>query len=286
MKLGLKSVLILFSVIFVFGSVSVDEAAAQGPIIKRLRELNGGKPILPFVSDSEPERPSKKKEPTPASKSKSKSDAKKPTPASKSKSGKGPTPADPRDRSKNTKIKLESPDKPAAPDQSTAAKGFGMTIAESGEKFIIKRIDPRGNAAKAGLKRGDVIVNIGGAPIQVVEEYEAIGKAMKGGDRVEFEVSRRGGKPEKLNLQFGEVPPADEIEEEPNKIEVAPKLDPTPAVRPRTRYEPEIGSGLKSVYERSNKPSSVYEPTPARKPVKNGVKSLEELDFPALGEGN
>jgi len=101
-------------------------------------------------------------------------------------------------------------------------------------------------------------------------------------------VSRRGSKPAKVNVQFGEIPPADESNEDeaPNRIEVRPALDPSPAVRPLPRYEPEIGSGLKSVYEGSNKPSSVFEPTPAKKPQPNRVKSLEELDFPALGEGN
>lgn len=288
MKPGLKSLLILFSVVLVFGTVSSEEADAQGPIIKRLRELNGGKPLLPFVSDPQPVRPPASREPTPAKKKsseKGKAGSKTPTPANKPTPAKRPTSADSRSKDKYPPVKLRSPDKSAA-DQSTAAQGFGMFIQESGDRFIISQVNPRGNAAAAGLQRGDVIENIGGAPIKVVEEFEAIGKAMKGGDRVEFEVSRRGSKPEKVNVQFGKAPPVEQPkDDEPNKIEIAPSLDLTPAVRERPRYVPEVGSGLKSVYDGANKPSSIFEPTPAPTTGRNTVQSLEELDFPALEGG-
>lgn len=286
MNCCLKSVLVLFTVVFAMGAFSVEDASAQGPIIRKMRErLNGGKPLLPFVEDIEqslrPEPP--RNRPTPA--------AKKPTPATKKDAAKrtptpakSPTPAV-KPPQKNPTIKLQSPNQPsAASKQTESAKGFGMTLQELGESFVVGNIDPRGNAAAAGLRRGDVIENIGGAPIQVIEEFEAIGKAMSGGDRVEFEVSRRGSKPEKVIVQYGKPEPVKA--DESNKIEIAPaELEPTPALTRRMtdRYEPAVGSGLNSVYDSSEKPSSIFTPTPV--PPANRVESLGELDFPALDGG-
>jgi len=284
MNCCLKSVLVLFTVVFAMGAFSVEDAVGQGPIIRKMRErLNGGKPLLPFVEDIEqslkPEPP--RKRPTPAAKS--------PTPATKKDSvrrtptpAKSPTPAVKAPQT-NPTIKLQSPS--AASSQIESAKGFGMMLQEQGESFVVSNIDPRGNAAAAGLRRGDVIENIGGAPIQVIEEFEAIAKAMKGGDRVEFEVSRRGSKPEKVIVQYGKPEPVKEVES--NMIEIAPaELEPAPALttrQVRDRYEPAVGSGLNSVYDSSDKPSSVFTPTPV--PPANKVESLDDLDFPALDGG-
>ena len=116
-----------------------------------------------------------------------------------------------------------------------------------------------------------------------IEEFEAIADAMGGGDRVEFSVSRRGSKPETVAVQFGEPEPVDE-EEESAKFNVAPaKKSGSVTKRSFTdRYEPPVGSGLKSVYEDSAKPSSVLKPSPAPTPA--GIRPLE-LDLPALDGG-
>ena len=160
-----------------------------------------------------------------------------------------------------------------------------MELQAQGDDFFIGRIDPRGNAAEAGLRRGDLIEEIGGAPIQVMEEFDAIAKAMRGGDRVEFKVSRRGSKAEKVVVQFGEPAPVEESNEEaPNKIDILPRDFDSSATPTRRRlsdrYEP-VGNGLNSIYDGQAKPSSILEPTPAPKRA-NRVESLSELDFPAL----
>ena len=289
----LKSILVLFTIVFAMGAFPVEDASAQGPIIRRMREkLNGGKPLLPFVEDIEeslrPEPPRTRpapatNSPTPATKKSS--SQRTPTPATRPTPAKQPTPAS-RPPQENPTIKLRSPGQPSgASAQDESSKGFGMVLQKVGETFVVGNVDPRGNAAAAGVRQGDVIENIGGAPIEVIEEFEAIAKAMRGGDRVEFEVSRRGRKPEKVIVQYGQPDPVEE--KEANKIEIAPlelEPSPTPTRRQLTdRYEPSVGSGLKSVYDSSEKPSSVFSPTPV--PPTNRVESLGDLDFPALDGG-
>jgi len=304
MKFGLKTALILSSILIVLGSVPA-EASAQGPIVRGLRNrFNDGKPLIPFVGDMEeafrpqsqpPNRLSpaaqaakdKARAPNPAGRAPTPA-SRVPTPATRPTPGRTPTPAGKNSQQKYPPIKLESRDDKREPvSQDQAAAGFGMAIQKSGELFFVSQIDPRGNAAAAGLRRGDVIENIGGAPIKVVEEYAAIAKAMRGGDRVEFEVSRRGSKPEKVIVQFGKAKPVEQPEE-PNQIEVAPSYEPTPAAPTKRtitdRYEPKTRSGLRSIYDSGdNKPSSILSPTPAPTPA-NRVESLE-LDLPALDGG-
>ena len=279
MKPCLKSVLILFAVVFAFGTFQVEDASAQGPIIRRMREkLNNGKPLLPFIADLESETPkAPAKKPTPASK---------PTPAKKSPTpAKTPTPAE--KPQKYPRIKLESEsasNSNSAAQRSGRLNGFGMAIEEVGESFVVSQIDPRGNAASAGVKRGDVVTAIGGAKLMAVAEYDGIADAMSGGDRVEFEVSRRGSKSQKIVVQFGQPEERDD-EDESGRFDVAPALDPVPTKRSFSdRYEPSVGSGLRSIYDGTEKPSSILTPTPAP-PRSNRIESLKELDFPALDGG-
>lgn len=288
MKSCLKPALIASAFFFALGAFPTEEASAQGPIIRGMRErFNGGKPLLPFVVDPEASKPKpalrpkpEAKRPTPATKKRPTPAAKTPTPATKT-----PTPAYPGTQER-PKIKLQTPSDraEAANPQALGAKGFGMQLQKQGDYFFVGQIDPRGNAAEAGLRRGDLVEEIGGAPIKVVEEFEAIAKAMRGGDRVEFKVSRRGSKAQKINVQFGEIEPESD---EPNRIEIAPADSPTPAATRRRmtdRYEPPVGGGLRSIYEGAEEPSSILEPTPA--PARsNRVESLGELDFPALDGG-
>ncbi len=288
MKPCLKLVLILFSVVFAVGSFPMDEAAAQGPIIRRMREkLNRGKPLLPFISESAaPKAKAPAKQPTLATRNPTPT-RKAPTPARKAPTqATTPTLAKPnvvgKGQKKYPSIKLQSNPQAAANatvGNAGVSREFGMKIQSSGEAFVVSQVDPRGNAAAAGIQRGDVVTAIGGAKLLAVEEFDAIVEAMGGGDRVEFEISRRGQKAQKMVVQFGqhEEPEADE---EVSKFEVAPSITSTPEGH-SDRYVPSVGSGLKSVYDGSQKPSSVLTPTPAP----NRVESLEALDFPALDGG-
>ena len=307
MNFGFKTALILFSVSIALGAFPIDEVSAQGPLVKGLRNrLNNGKPLIPFVGDMEqafrpqPQPPNRlspaaaaAKKPTPAAKPNPAGrtpapSSRVPTPATRRPTPATPTPAS-RASGSGTKyppIKLESPERTAAPataekpTQKLAAAGFGMSIQQYGEGFVVAQVDPRGNAAAEGVRRGDVIENIGGAPIRDIAEYEAVGKAMSGGDRVEFELSRRGSKPQKMMIQFGKAAPVPASE----PMDVAPNLEPAPSepivTQRRERYEP-TGSGLKSIYESGDTPSSILSPTPAPTPA-NRVQSLGELDYPAL----
>jgi len=154
-----------------------------------------------------------------------------------------------------------------------------MVIAKAGESFVVSQIDSRGNAASAGIRRGDGVLAIGGAKLLAIEEFDGIADAMSGGDRVEFEIARRGSKPEKVLVQYGQPEEIDE-QEEAAKFDIAPSLEPLPTKRVLSdRYEP---SGLTSVYDGAEKPSSVLTPSPA---PSNRVESLGELDFPALDGG-
>lgn len=301
MKIALKAALVLFAGLMVLGAFPVEEASAQGPIIRGLRNrLNDGKPLIPFVADMEesfkPQPPNRlspaakaAKQPTPAKTNKAAERPASRTPTPATRPERNPTPATREPKQKYPPIKLQSSGdetQQKMPSQKLAAAGFGMAIQQSGDSFFVGQIDPRGNAAAAGLRAGDLIENVGGAPIKVIDEYEAIGKAMRGGDRVEFEVSRRGSKPEKVFVQFGQPEPTKESEE-PNKIEIAPTYEPTPAA-PTSRtitdqYKPQSGSGLRSIYDKPDKPSSILAPTPAPTPA-NRVESLE-LDLPALDGG-
>lgn len=297
-----KSVFVLSAVFVSLGTLPVEEAAAQGPIIRKMRErLNGGRALLPFVDGVEEAtreamnrarasvRPSPPpRRPTPAANTRSSgSGTKTPTPATRQPTLAKPEPTLANSKAKkNPTIKLQSPGQvPEVGKQTASSKGFGMELRQVKESFYVGQIDPRGNAAQAGLRSGDLIEEIGGAPVKVVEEFEAIAKAMRGGDRVEFKVSRRGSRPAKIVVQYGQPAPV-EADEKANPIDVAPlELDPLPTVKrtTRDRYEPSVGSGLRSVYDGMEKPSSVLTPTPA--PRANSVQSLGELDFPALDGG-
>ncbi len=286
MKFCLKSVLILFAIVFALGEFQVEDVSAQGPIIRRMREkLNNGKPLLPFVEDEsdksdKSDKPSKKL--TPASKKPTLARSKKePTPAKK------PNAAG-RDKEKYRGSKLESGSSMGKKNAGRAgvSREFGMAIEKVGESIVVSQVANRGNASDAGVKRGDVVLAVGGAKLSVVEEFDAIADAMSGGDRVEFEFTRRGSKdPEKVFVQFGQPEERDD-EAKATKFDEAPKLDAATASTKRTfadRYKPSIGSGLKSIYddEGVDKLSSVLMPTPAP----NRVESLKELDFPALEGG-
>ena len=90
------------------------------------------------------------------------------------------------------------------------SQGFGMQIQSRGEQLVVTKTDSRGNAAEAGVRKGDVVLSAGGAAIGSVEELEEITKILGKGDQLEFEVARKGQK-KKVLIQFGEAPEEDEV---------------------------------------------------------------------------
>lgn len=111
--------------------------------------------------------------------------------------------------------------------RSTAASGrsgFGFEVSMSGsDKIFVSRVDPRGNAAEAGIRRGDEVVEIGGIESKSTEEFEEIVKVMQPGDQMEFSVAR-GGSKKKITVQFGELPDVD-----PSQISSSPDTSAAPA---------------------------------------------------------
>lgn len=96
----------------------------------------------------------------------------------------------------------------------TPTLGFGMLVEARGEKLVITRLAPKGNARKAGFKTGDVIIHGGGIDFESIEEFNQVSEALKDGDQLEFSIKRRG-KEEKLLLPFGDPVEADANAEEP-----------------------------------------------------------------------
>lgn len=85
-----------------------------------------------------------------------------------------------------------------------------MQLELKSDKFIVSKVDSRGNAQKAGIKRGDVILSAGGVELSSVEEFIEITKILGQGDQIELQVEQRG-KEKDVVIQFGQVPKPDEI---------------------------------------------------------------------------
>lgn len=83
--------------------------------------------------------------------------------------------------------------------------GFGMQIDSKNDKLIVTKVDSKGNAVEAGIRKGDVLVAAGGVEFQTVDELNEISKILGNGDQLEFEISRRGQK-KKVLIQYGEAP--------------------------------------------------------------------------------
>jgi len=177
------------------------------------------------------------------------------------------------------------------PMKMKATVGFGMIVEAAREDmFVVTRLKPAGNAIKAGVKRGDRIISIGGVEVDSLRLYDEVTREMEGGDQLEFIVERQSnGKPrkEKMLVQFGEMPDVADLapaEDAPRLggtssevrlpgLEVAPSLTPTSRRNVTPSFAPPTSSGgLQSVLDSDSDTFSV--------PQLKG--SLQELDLPAL----
>jgi hypothetical protein len=155
-----------------------------------------------------------------------------------------------------------------------------MQVVEKSDQYVVAQVTPGGNAAKAGILRGDLIVKFAGADLGSIEEYNEISKILGEGDQIEIQVSRRGKKAE-LTVQNGELPQLPE----PSEEEVAsnssysrltdstsrPQLESKSASNSQFEFVPKSGSssGLRSVLEQS--PQSYRAPqSRQRSPSLNG----------------
>ena len=187
---------LLFALIstFIF-SGQVD--AQRGRLIKRLRDDI-------FGTDSQKEGSKAKSGPqNPA-------DAKQPTLADPLRNE--PSPADNRfvpNRNLNPIAGIKK--LPLSPlGSGVKRQGFGMSVKlDRDDQLVVSNVDPNGNAARAGVRPGDQVLEIGGMEATTVEEFEEISKIMSAGDQLELQF-KRGGKTEKILVQYGETPEAAE----------------------------------------------------------------------------
>ena len=95
----------------------------------------------------------------------------------------------------------------AMPTRSTAKAtlGFGMMVRVKGEKLIVGQIDPKGNAATAGVRTGDQLVTGGGIDFESVADFNGIAEILKDGDQLEFTV-KRGGREKEMLIVYGKAP--------------------------------------------------------------------------------
>jgi membrane-associated protease RseP (regulator of RpoE activity) len=170
-----------------------DKFLPRGRLLKKLRDDVMGKPET--------------KEPTPAKPSDAKSQ-KGPTPAIRS-TVQQPT----QGQSVDKRNDQGTPNKSRQPVAvKSGAEGFGMVVvADKNERVIVAQVAPKGNAAEAGLVRGDVIVEAGGVELTSIEEYREIAKMLGAGDQLELKVVRRG-RPGKVMLQYGQPPSLEDVE--------------------------------------------------------------------------
>jgi serine protease Do len=74
-------------------------------------------------------------------------------------------------------------------DRDTA-KGFG--VKGNAQGVVVTAVDPDSGAEKAGVMRGDVILEINRQPVKSVTEFEQVSSGLKKDERVLILIDRRG----------------------------------------------------------------------------------------------
>jgi len=97
-------------------------------------------------------------------------------------------------------------DADSIPTRSNAKStlGFGMLVELQNDKLYVSKMDPKGNAATAGVRIGDRLVAGGGIDFESLSDYNGIGDILEDGDQLEFEVERNGREKEMM-IVFGKA---------------------------------------------------------------------------------
>ncbi len=172
------------------------------------------------------------------------------------------------------------------------AIGFGMELkADKEDQIYVADVDRNGNAATAGLKKGDIILEIGGSKLMSVEEFDEISKVMNDGDQLELKVDRRGRVAD-VRIQFGEAEDVPDMEVEDDaeagfKPQRRPQSQPVPQRSQDSRFDfvPDSkrdgGSGIVV------NPGLLDKPSPPRSVEAPSIRSLEiDLDAQLPTRGN
>jgi len=86
-----------------------------------------------------------------------------------------------------------------------ATLGFGMMVKLKNEKLYVGQIDPKGNAATAGVRTGDLLVGGGGIEFESLADFNGIAEILEDGDQLEFSV-KRGGRDKEMMIVYGKAP--------------------------------------------------------------------------------
>ncbi len=90
----------------------------------------------------------------------------------------------------------------AVPVDATVAAQFNLSVDHG---LLIANVTPNGAAATAGLKAGDVILQIDNAPLTSVASLNDFLLSKNPGDTVAVTINR-GGQQTTVNVTLGEVP--------------------------------------------------------------------------------
>jgi PDZ domain len=124
-------------------------------------------------------------------------------------------------------------------------QGFGLVLADRDEKLFVQTVEPDGNAAECGLRRGDQVLQLGGIDIHSIAEFDEITGIMKAGDQIDLVFSRDGEK-STAQLQFGSAPPLEEATEGPPLVAETDPDSPAPdfVPEPARQQLPILENGL------------------------------------------
>lgn len=154
-------------------------------------------------------------------------------------------------RSENTRESINRlPKSPAAENQNVeptrssnkATLGFGMLIKLRNEKLYVAQLDPKGNAAEAGVRVGDQLVAGGGIDFKSVVDYNGIGEILEDGDQLEFSMLR-GGHEKEMMITYGTAPEEGILEG---------NLEPNEAGAETTRRRPIESPAVSQINTRAN----------------------------------
>ncbi len=202
---------------------SKDRMFGNGKFLRRMKnEIMGDSSKAEPKKKSPKKAKSKDKSPTsamgrsksltPAIKASSPWSAKRPTLA------KRPSGSDPQLNSSKVGSLLDVTKRGKAPVTVTRSSrkptlGFGMLLEIRQDMLVVTQLDPKGNAAKSGVKRSDVVVEAGGIEMKTMQEFNDVTDVLQDGDQIEFVLLRRGKK-EKMLIMHGKGPEQEVADEQ------------------------------------------------------------------------
>lgn len=145
---------------------------------------------------------------------------------------------------------LRAPDEAAERLPAPPRQGFGLVLADRDENLFVQTVEPGGNAAEAGLRRGDQVVQLGGIEVHSIAEFDEITGIMKPGDQIDLVFSREGEK-STIQLQSGSPPPLSDESEGPPLVAGpepdSPAPDFVPGLTPPQEPALDHGSAMPAV---------------------------------------